>query len=273
VLGGVEDREAHTLVFEQDPVRLPPERVRVVVAARQSFLFDREDVVITDHRSHGHLQRAEDVFGQLPFGAVAMIGDVAELDHELGPRGIDVFDRGARHGLAEPGAEVKVGQDRETEPNLPGRLGGKGRNRLESGSPGEIGRELELGALLVAQRLQLVGPLGQEPGDVGVDPVADPGHEEEPEWHLVRSGSHEALEPPGVCLQQLLIGLLALLGQRRGKDLAAPHGPLCAEDIALLRGGPSLVEDRPCGLHQPRGPEQVEEDLFGELVGGHGGQG
>jgi hypothetical protein len=97
-LDGIQHRQVHPLVLQEDAVRRPTERARVVLGAGEPVLRDGIDVVVAHHRGERHLELAEDLRRQLELVPFAVIRDVPELDHELRSRSVQVGHGGSgRH--------------------------------------------------------------------------------------------------------------------------------------------------------------------------------
>ena len=89
--------------------------------------------MVAHHRRDRDLERGQDLLGELELVALAVVGDVAELDHELGPGCIDVGDRCPGSFLAGARPDVHVGQDRHPEDHLSRSLDMRDLERLVAG--------------------------------------------------------------------------------------------------------------------------------------------
>jgi hypothetical protein len=152
--------------------------------------------VVAHHRGERHGDVLEEPGRGLELIGGPLVGDVAELDHELGPRGVQVGDSGPCQRLRPGRAHVQVSEDPETEDRVLRRIDVRDFQELERRGLRDAIGPRQAGLLLFGELLQ-PGDVFEEGVEVSVDPVRQPRHEQRRQG-VFAGRSREAFDPLGV---------------------------------------------------------------------------
>jgi hypothetical protein len=214
--------------------------------------------VIAHRRLPRRFEAAEQSGRGLELVRLAVVGDVPQLDDEVGAGRVDVGDGGARKRLCPGRPHVEVAEHCDAGDDA-GPACGRGIEGLEGRRGGHRLGPREGRGFLLAEGDEAVGTVSHEGADVGVDPTSEAGEEEVRED---LGGPPDAVDDPDrVVVCEVVLRAPPEGGENPHDELGAllGAGPRRVEAVVGLR--PRGEDARPGGLDDPARAQQVDEDV------------